>query len=274
MTVRHPTVARLPRRTRRWSCARRSATQRRRQPRAAGSGAESKVGRAFAVDAKERVRVGRNACCMAPHRSASTPARNRSLLLTAVLPAALLCALLAAGVALLVAGGGKRAADKELDARAATIKKTWDTAGPPSTRPELRRLGTRVNANLRVIRGRHPQPGTTNGDQRQYGFATRDRQTLKISLSTSQSSDALSKGLVAGLIVGLAGALLLAALLSARLRGASAGAGSELSEQLQQARSQVADLERSAGADQLTGLPTGPRVRHAVEVEIQRSERE
>src|SRR3954470_2495999 len=230
MTVRHPTAGRRPRRMRRWSCARRAATQRRRQPRAAGSGAESNVGRAFARDAKERVRVGRYSSCMAPHRSASTPARKRSLLVTTVAPAALLCALLAVGVALLVSGGGKRAVDKELDARAAIIKKTWDTAGRPSTRPELRRLGTRVNANLRVIRGRHPQPGTTSGGQREYGFATRDRQTLKISLSTSQSSDALSKGLVAGLIVGLAGAALLPALLPARLRGASGGRVRELTD--------------------------------------------
>jgi hypothetical protein len=46
----------------------------------------------------------------------------RSLVASVVLPFALLTALLAVGAALMAGSGAKRGADKELDARAATVK--------------------------------------------------------------------------------------------------------------------------------------------------------
>src|SRR4051794_20280065 len=238
---------------------------------------------------------------MAPKRSAA-PARNgRPLVASVVVPAVLVAALIAVVAALLASGGGHRAADKELDARAATVKKAWDGAGRPSSAGQLDRLGNRLNAELRVVPGRHPHAGTTNGDTRNYAYATRTQQTLRVALSTSASSDALSNGLVAGIVVGLAGALLLAALLSTLLRASAVSPLRGLAATLAlvkggahdarapvrgalEARSaaaafnelaaRAAELDRAAGTDALTGLPTGQRVRQAVEVEIKRSERE
>src|SRR4051794_20319737 len=158
---------------------------------------------------------------MALRRSAAPARKGRPLVVSVVLPAALISLLLAGAVALLVAGGAKRGAQKELDARAATVKKAWDGAGRPAQAAELSRLGKRLNAKLRVVRGKHPAAGTTSGDLRHYAFATRTRQTLRVALPTSESSDAVSKALIAGLIVAIAGALLLAALLAALLRGAA-----------------------------------------------------
>lgn len=218
-----------------------------------------------------------------------------------MLPVALLAALLAVGVALLVAGGGRRAASKELDARAATVKKSWDAVGRPTAQADLQRLGKRLGAQLRVVNGRHPQPGTTRGDVRRYAFATRNKKTLQITLGTHASSDAISQGLLAGLIVGIAGALLLAALLAALLRATAVAplralvrtlgrlregahdarapvAGAREVREAANAFNVVADraaeLDRRAGTDILTGLPTGPRVRQAIAVEIKRAERE
>ena len=238
---------------------------------------------------------------MARQRSA-TPARSgRSLVTSVAVPAALIGVLIAVAVAFLASGGGRRAANKELDARAATVKKAWDGSGRPRSGPELARLGTRLNAQLRVVRGSHPQSGTTDGDVRRYGFATRDRSTLRVALSSSESADAISKGFLAAIIVGLAGALLLAALLSALLRNAAAGPLRGLAGALAQVKGGSADarapvkgarevrdaasafnelaaraieLTRAAGTDALTGLPSGPRVRQAIAVEIKRSERE
>src|SRR5439155_14893694 len=224
-----------------------------------------------------------------PDPRSVTPARNgRSLTVRVVLPAALVTALIAAAVAVLGAGAAHRAADKELDARAATVKKAWDAVGRPPGGAPLERLGARLSAQLRVVRGTHPAPTSNTGKLRRYAFVTGDHTTLRVALTTSESSDAVSKGFVAGLIVALAGALLLAAVLSALLRGAAtgplrsmanaigrlqAGAG-DARAPLQGARevrsaaaafNQVADrateLERLAGTDILTGLPTGPRVR-------------
>jgi diguanylate cyclase (GGDEF)-like protein len=218
-----------------------------------------------------------------------------------VLPAVLVGVLIAVAAAMLASGGGKRAANKELDARAATVKMACEGAGRPAQRAQLARLGKRLNATLRVTRGRHPQSGTTSGDLRRYAFATRDRKTLRVALSTKSSSDALSQGLVAGVVVGLAGALLLTALLSALLRGAAAGPLRGIAAALAQLKTgahdaraptrgarevrsaaeafnalaaRVAELDRAAGSDALTGLPSGPRVRKALEVELKRSERE
>src|SRR6476646_7565592 len=137
---------------------------------------------------------------MALRRSAAPARSGRPLVVSVVLPAALISLVLAGAVAVLVAGSAKRAAEKEINARAATVKKAWDGAGRPARAPELTRLGKRLNAQLRVVRGSHPQAGTTSGDLRHYAFATRNRETLRVALSTTQSSDALSKGLIAGLI--------------------------------------------------------------------------
>ncbi|HEX6714738.1 MAG TPA: bifunctional diguanylate cyclase/phosphodiesterase [Thermoleophilaceae bacterium] len=238
---------------------------------------------------------------MARNRSAA-PARNgRPLVASVVLPAAVFGVLIALAAAMLASGGGKRAADKELDARAATVKKAWDGVGRPAGPAQLARLGTRLNAQLRVVRGRHPQAGATSGKVRRYAFATRDNKTLRVGLSTQSSADALSSGLLAAIVVGLAGALLMAALLSALLRALAAGPLRGMTGTLAQVKSgahdarapvsgarevrsaasafnelaaRTAELDRAAGTDALTGLPSGSRVRKALEVEVKRSERE
>src|SRR5690349_7961367 len=149
----------------------------------------------------------------------TAPARNgRPMSATVVLPAVAVGVLIALATALLVSGGGTRAANTELDARAATVKKAWDGAGRPAGGAQLQRLGRQLNAGLRVVPGKHPQAGTSSGDVRNYGFATRAGRTLKVKLSAKHSADAVSHGLLAGLIVGLVGALLLGVLLSALLR--------------------------------------------------------
>ena len=218
-----------------------------------------------------------------------------------VVPAVVLGVVIAIVAAVLASGGGKRAANKELDARAATVKKAWDTVGRPADSAQLDRLGKRLNATLRVVGGRHPQAGTTSGDVRRYAFAARDRRTLRVALSTKSSSDALSSGLLAAIFVGLAAALLMAALLSALVRAVAAGplrgfagalaqlkgGASDARAPLRGARevrsaasafnelaARAAELDRAAGTDALTGLPSGPRVRKALEVEIKRAERE
>lgn len=238
---------------------------------------------------------------MARRRSAAPAGNGRPLWLRVVLPAALATALIAGGVALLVAGSATRAAEKELDARAVTVKKAWDAVGRPVGGAPLVRLGNRLNASLRVVRGRHPAAAATRGKLREYAYPTRQRTTLRIALTTKASADAVSKGLVGGLIVALAGALLVAAVLAALIRGAASGPLRSLAAAIDQvhggspdARAPItgarevretavafnrvamrsAELERNAGTDALTGLPTGPRVRQSVEVEMKRSERE
>jgi diguanylate cyclase (GGDEF)-like protein len=218
-----------------------------------------------------------------------------------VVPAVVISLLIALAAAVLASGGGQRAANKELDARAANVKEAWDDAGRPARGLQLKRLGTRMNAQLRVVRGRHAQPGTTDGDFRRYGFATRDRQTLRVALPASASADAVSEGRLAAIIVGLAGALLLAALLSGLVRSSATGplrglavALAQLKGGAQDARAPVggarevrsattafnalaaraAELDRAAGTDALTGLPAGARVRAATEVELKRAERD
>jgi diguanylate cyclase (GGDEF)-like protein len=245
--------------------------------------------------------MGRYADCMAQSRSAA-PARNGLPLSVAlVLPAAVLSLLLAAAVAVLVGGGANRAANKELDARAATVAKAWTAAGRPASAPDLQRLGARLNAKMRLVAGRHPAAPATSGDRRSYAFATRDHQTLNVSLQTTASADAIQKGVVAGAIVAIVGALLVAVLLAALLRGAAtrplralAAATGRVQAGANDARADVAgarevrsaasgfnlvaeraaSLQRQASSDSLTGLPTGARVRQAIEVEIKRSERE
>lgn len=191
-----------------------------------------------------------------------------------VLPLALLSAVLGITIALLAGSGGQRAANKELDARAVTVKKAWDVAGRPTRAPALERLGRQLKAQLRVVRGRRPRAATTEGDVRRYAFATRERTTLRVALPTKESADAISSGRMAGIAIALLGAILLGALLPALLRGASSGRVRKLTADLEEARHRVGDLERRAGTDLLTGLPSGPRVQQALDVEIKRSERE
>src|SRR4051794_10906389 len=227
---------------------------------------------------------------MALPRSTAPARMGRPLSATVVLPAVALAVLIALATALLVSGSGTRAANKELDARAATVKKEWDGAGRPSSGGELQRLGRRLNAQLRVVRGQHRNAGTTSGDVRSYSFATGVDQTLRVKLSAKQSSDAISHGLLAGLVVGLVGALLLGVLLSAVLRSsvsrplsavaaalAKIKGGNATRAPINGAREvrvaanafneladRAAELDRAAGTDPLTGLPSGPRVRQAL----------
>jgi diguanylate cyclase (GGDEF)-like protein len=209
--------------------------------------------------------------------------------------------LLVVAIALLATSGGRRAADREIDSRGATVKKAWDAVGRPESGPRLARLGTRLRAELLVVPGRHPLAPTTKGQLRRYAFATRDGRTLRVALSTRRSSDAISTGLFAAVVVGLAGALLLAAMLAALLGAAAVMPLRALTTAIgrvrggvQDARAPVvgarevraaasafndvaelmAELDRAAGTDPLTGLPNGPRVRRAIEVEIKRCERE
>jgi diguanylate cyclase (GGDEF)-like protein len=218
-----------------------------------------------------------------------------------VVPMALVGGLLAVAITLLAASAGKHAADREIDTRAATVKKAWDAVGRPQDSRRLARLGTRLNAELRVVPGRHPAEPVTSGGLRRYAFATRDRRTLRVALSTARSTDAISKGVIAALIVGLAGALVLAAMLSALLGAAAIAPLRALTSAIGRVRGGVqdarapltgarevraaadafndvadlmAELDRAAGTDPLTGLPTGRHVRRAIEVEIKRAERE
>ena len=218
-----------------------------------------------------------------------------------VLPLAVLALLLGLAVTMLVAGSGRKAADKELDARAATVKKAWDAADRPTAERQLDRLGSQLGARLSVVRGERPQPGTTDGELRRYAFATRDRQTLRVALSTSESDDALSSGLTAGILVALVGVALLVALAIALLRSAAIAPLTALGAALKKLRggdptarapvggarevrntasgfnemaARLVELEQAAGSDAVTGLPSGPRVRQALEVEMKRAERE
>src|SRR5947209_14686508 len=158
--------------------------------------------------------MGRYASCMASPGS-SPPARSGlPLVVTIAIPAVLVAALIAAAVVLLVGGAGHRAVSKQVDARAAAVKKAWDGAGRPTKPADLARLGKRLDAQLRVARGRHPRATTTSGNTRSYTYATRQRLTLHVALATKASADALSQGLIAGVIVALVGLLLLAILIA------------------------------------------------------------
>src|SRR4051812_47431528 len=192
-------------------------------PRTLPSCPSCEIGRPIASRPKDSTRLGRYASCMAQERSVARARNGRPLVATVAVPAALIAVLIAVAAVLLASGGGQRAANKELDARAANVKESWDAAGRPGGGSQLRRLGVRMNAQLRVVRGRHPQAGTTSGDVRNYAFATRERRTLRVALSAKASADAVSAGRLAAIFVGLAGALLLGVLLSAILRGAAVG---------------------------------------------------
>jgi diguanylate cyclase (GGDEF)-like protein len=151
------------------------------------------------------------------------------------------------------------------------------------------------------VRGRHPQPGTTSGDRRSYAFASRQGVTLRVALPAGESTDAIKQGTIAAVVVALVGALLVAILLSALLRAAAVSPLRGFAAALGKVKSGAGDarapvkgarevraaagafnelaartvaLDRAAGTDALTGLPGAQRVRHAIEVEIKRAERE
>jgi diguanylate cyclase (GGDEF)-like protein len=222
-------------------------------------------------------------------------------MVSVVVPLALLAAAVTVVVALIATSAGRRAADKELDARAATVKKAWDGAGRPAGESDLARLGRRLNADLSVLRGSRPQPAATSGNVRSYAFATRQRRTLRVGLPVTQSADALSKGLAAAIVAGLAGMILLMALGSTllraaavaplralgaaigRVRGGDHGARAQVTgsrevraaaEAFNEVAQRAAELEHAAGTDTVTGLLGGARVQQALEVEVKRAERE
>ena len=258
------------------------------------------VGRGLASRANAAGEVGRYATLMPLRRSATAARNGRPLVAGVVVPAAVTAAVIAVATALLAAAGGKTAAEKQLDARAAAVRNAWTIAGRPTRTTDLAGLGSRLNAQLSVVRGRHPHPPATTGKVRRYAFATRDRRTLRIALSTTASADAIRNGLTAAIVIALAGMVLLGALLSGLLRAATrplralAAAIAQIQGGTHEARAPVkgarevrsaatafntlaaraAELERAVGADALTGLPSGPRLRQALEVEIKRAERE
>ncbi|MFL5842816.1 MAG: EAL domain-containing protein [Thermoleophilaceae bacterium] len=218
-----------------------------------------------------------------------------------LLPLGLLAALTVAVVAVLAIGAGRHAAVKELDARAATVKKAWDLSGRPSAQPELARLGRNLNARLSVVRGAKPAPAATSGQLRRYAFPTRARRTLRVALPVKASADSLSNGLVAALVAGLAGVVLLIVLGSMLVRSAATAPLRTLADAMarvtsgahdarapavgarevrtaagafNQVAALTAELEEAAGSDSVTGLPGGPRLRQALAVELKRAERE
>jgi diguanylate cyclase (GGDEF)-like protein len=219
----------------------------------------------------------------------------------ALVPLGLLAALIVAVVAMLATSAGRHAAVKELDARAATVKKAWDLSGRPSAQPELAVLGRRLNATLSVAQGAKPAPATTSGNVRRYAFPTRDRRTLGVALPVNASADALANGLVAALVAGFAGVVLLLVLGSMLLRSAAIAPLRALIDAIERvkggardARAPVAgarevraaagafneiaaltaELEHAAGSDSVTGLPGGQRIRESLAVELKRAERE
>src|SRR5437016_4946704 len=113
-------------------------------------------------------------------RSLSSARNGRPLVAGVLAPLGLLAALIAAVVAMLAISAGRHAAVKEVDARAATVKKAWDLSGRPSAKAELAVLGRRLNATLSVVAGARPGPAITSGDVRRYTFPTRDRRTLRV----------------------------------------------------------------------------------------------
>src|SRR3954451_3172735 len=158
---------------------------------------------------------------MALGRSSAGARNGRSLLVGVLVPLALIAALTAGLAGVLATGAGRRAADKEIDARAATVKKAWDATGRPMAKAQLVRLGRQLNAQLAVRSGIRPSTATTTGDVRHYAFPTRDRRTLAVALPVKESADALSNGLVAALVAALAGVILLLVLGSMLLHSAA-----------------------------------------------------
>jgi diguanylate cyclase (GGDEF)-like protein len=218
-----------------------------------------------------------------------------------LLPLAIVGVAIAVAVAVVATGAGKRAADRELDARAATVKKAWEVAGQPARPAALDALSRRLDARLDVVRGGTPAEGHTVGAERTYAFASRGKRVLTVALATNGSADALSSGLVAALIAGLAGVMLLVALGSALLRSAAAGplravtaaiykvhagdhtvrapvAGSrevrKAADAFNRVAARSAELDQAVGTDTVTGLLSSERVVHALEIELKRAARD
>src|SRR4051794_26914895 len=240
---------------------------------------------------------------MARERSVAParPRRRPTLLVSVMLPIALMAAVVAVAAAVVATGGGRRAANKELDARAATVKKAWDAAGRPSRDAPLAALGKRLNAHLRLTRGSKLAAGVTSGDTRAYAFPAHGKRTLHVALTVKQSKDALSSGLSAGIVIALAGLAVLLFLGSAIVRALAGGPLRALAATIQRlnagdhaARAELkgsdevravadafnhvaersAQMHAAAGTDTVTGLPTADGVRETVEVEIKRAARD
>src|SRR2546423_14011665 len=104
------------------------------------------------------------------------------LVVSVLIPLAVIAVAIAVLVSVVASGGGRRAADKELDARAQTVKKAWDAVGQPSGASSLRQLGKRLDAKLVVVHGQRPAAGKTSGDTRSYAFAARHARALRVAL--------------------------------------------------------------------------------------------
>src|SRR5437764_10260266 len=224
---------------------------------------------------------------MARERSAAPARTTGGTLVVAVLtPIAIVAVLVAVAAALIANGGGRSAADKELDARARTVERAWASLDRPSGRSALAQLSRRLDAGLVVVRGRKPAAGKTPGDTRTYAFAAPNARTLRVSLATKDSSKSLSSGLTAAFAAALAGLLLLLAVGTGLLRLAVAGplrgfaaavarfkSGDQMSRAeiggarevrvaagaLNEVIERVAALQQAAGTDPVTGLPSTAR---------------
>src|SRR5438067_2437879 len=126
---------------------------------------------------------------MARERSAA-PARTTggTLVIAVLAPIALVAVLVAFGAALIANGGGRSAANKELDARTRTVERAWASVGRPSGKSSLAQLSGRLGAGLVVVRGGKPAAGKTVGDTRTYAFAEPSDRTLRVSLAGNDSS--------------------------------------------------------------------------------------
>ena len=239
---------------------------------------------------------------MAGSRSPS-PAHARTglpLAVQVILPLALLTALVAVAAAMLAGSAGRKAADDELDRRAAVVRRAWQASGSPTDRRELRVLGRRLGATLTIRRGDpSSHAGRTEGDLRVREFRARGR-TLVIGVPSKAAADELAGGRTTGLVVavaGLGGALLLGWLLlgaaavmplrrlAAALRGVASGQhGARLNpDGAAELRDAAAAFNTFAaksaqlsqpGSDPVTGLPHAKAFREALAVEVKRAIRE
>lgn len=191
-----------------------------------------------------------------------------------LVPLVLLVAVIVVLVASLANGGGKNATDKELDARATTVKRAWEAAGRPTRPAQLDVLGRRVNAQLTVVRRQKPAPPTTSGDSRHYRFSARGGRTLRVALPVKESKDELASGFSSALVAGMAGALLVLVLGAALLRALVTRPNRELKTRYDALSKQSAELTQSIGTDTVTGLLGQQRIQEALSVEVARAARE
>src|SRR5436853_7353286 len=97
---------------------------------------------------------------MARERSAA-PARMSGgpLALRVLAPLAVVAVLIGLAVALVANAGGQKAANKELDARALTVKRSWEALGAPSGKTSLAKLRQELGAKPGALPGRQPARG-------------------------------------------------------------------------------------------------------------------